>query len=197
MPEEERHASLAESVAASGSYHPDGVNTPLFLRGRALKIWNAKLRLQRFALLVCGSLLTALVAIQVFTRYLLGISIFGIEELASFVAVYLYFIGASHGAWERGHISASLIDLVLPAGRAHEVMAIVASLLSTVLSGWMALWAWQYLAFTASRGAMSLETGIPMVWVHGIMPVGLSLMTLYFAVEVLDHWHRLRAGGGR
>ena len=48
-------------------------------------------------------------------------------------------------------------------------------------------WAWQYLAFTMRRGTMSLETGIPMAWVHGVMPAGLALMTLYFAVELLDN----------
>jgi TRAP-type C4-dicarboxylate transport system permease small subunit len=197
MPEDEPHAGLAESVAASGSYHPDGVNTPAFLSGRALAVWNAKLRLQRVLLLFCGALLTGLVAVQVFTRYVLGISIFGIEELASFVAVYLYFIGASHGAWERGHISASLVDLVLPPGRPRETAAVFSSLVTVVLSGWMSLWAWQYLAFTARRGSMSLETGIPMVWVHAIMPLGLSLMTLYFLVELLDRWARLREGDGR
>ncbi|WP_193370696.1 TRAP transporter small permease [Pelagibius marinus] len=197
MPQDEPHAGVAESVAASGSYHPDGVNTPFFLSGPALKLWNAKLRLQRFLLLLCGASLTLLVTVQVFTRYVLGISLFGIEELVSFVAVYLYFIGASHGAWERGHISASLVELVLPPGKAHEAVAAFSSLVTLVLSGWMAVWAWQYLAFTLKRGSMSLETGIPMAWIHGIMPLCLSLMTLYFAAEVLQHWHRLRTGSDR
>jgi TRAP-type C4-dicarboxylate transport system permease small subunit len=197
MREDEKTAGAAEVVAIPGAFHPDGVNTPAFLSGRVLSLWNAKLRLQRLVLLVCGALLTALVAIQVFTRYVLGISLFGIEELASFIAVYLYFIGASHGAWERGHISASLVELVLPEGKARKVMAIFTSLLTLVLSGWMTVWAWQYLAFTIKRGTMSLETGIPMAWVHGVMPVGLSLITLYFAVELFDRWSRMAAGSIR
>ena len=187
----EEEAAIA--VAVPGGIHA-GVNTPPFLSGFALMLWNAKLKLQRFVLLVCGVVLTGLITIQVFTRYVLGISIFGIEELASFVAVYLYFIGASHGAWERGHISASLVELVVPPGRLRDGTALLASFITVILSGWMSLWAWQYLAFTLKRGTMSLEVGISMAWVHGIMPVGLSLMTLYFAVELLEHWNRLFKG---
>lgn len=192
MKEEE----AAVSVAVPGSIHA-GVNTPPFLSGFALRLWNAKLKFQRFVLLACGVVLTGLISIQVFTRYVLGISIFGIEELASFVAVYLYFIGASHGAWERGHISASLVELVVPVGRVRDAIALLASIITVILSGWMSVWAWQYLAFTIKRGTMSLEVGISLAWVHGIMPVGLSLMTLYFAVELLENWNRLFKGSAR
>lgn len=186
----------ATALAMPGSLHA-GVNTPSFLSGFALMLWNAKLKFQRFVLLVCGIVLTGLITVQVFTRYVLGISIFGIEELASFVAVYLYFIGAAHGAWERGHISASLVELVVPPGRLRNAIALFASLISVILSGWMSLWAWQYLAFTLKRGTMSLEVGMSMAWVHGIMPVGLSLMTLYFTVEMLENWNRLFRSSAR
>jgi TRAP-type C4-dicarboxylate transport system permease small subunit len=187
----------AESVAVPGGFHPGGVNTPSFLKGTALALWNAKLRLQRVVLLLCSALLTVLIAVQVFTRYVMGISLFGIEELASFIAVYMYFIGAAHGAWERGHISASLVDLVFAEGRVRAGIALVANFITVVLSAWMSVWAWQYLAFTIKRGTMSLETGISMVWIHGIMPVGLSLMTLYFAVELLDNWSRFHRGAAQ
>jgi len=163
------------------------VNTPSFLDGAPLKAWNALLVLQRAILLICGVLLTVLIAVQVFTRYVVGISIFGIEELATFVAVWLYFVGGAHGAWERGHISASLVELVLPEGRAREAVHAIASALTVVLCGWATMWAWQYLAFTLKRGTRSLEVGISMAWVHAIIPIGLSLMTLYFLVEFFDH----------
>lgn len=187
----EDDASVA--VAVPGSIH-SGVNTPAFLSGFGLRLWNAKLKLQRFILLACGVLVTGLVTVQVFTRYVLGISLFGVEELATFVAVYMYFIGAAHGAWERGHISASLVELVVPEGRGRDAIALLASAITVILSGWMSVWAWQYLAFTLKRGTMSLEVGIHMGWIHGVMPVGLSLMTLYFAVEFLENWTRVFRG---
>ncbi|MCA1298062.1 TRAP transporter small permease [Stappia indica] len=195
MQNETETETVAAGVRASPlAAAPDTVNTPRFLRGGALTAWNWTLRVQRILLVVCGAALTLLIAVQVFTRYVLGISIFGIEELASFVAVYLYFLGASHGAWERGHISASLVDLVLPVGRARLALSVLAGLITVVLAGWMSLWAWQYLDYTIGRGTMSLETGLPMAWVYAIKPVGLSLMTLYFVVELLERLRRLVLG---
>ena len=73
--------------------------------------------LQRVLLGVSGALVTLLIFVQVFTRYVLHISIFGIEDLASFLAVWLYFIGGSLGAWERAHISASLVDFIIKSDR--------------------------------------------------------------------------------
>ena len=194
MKEQDADLVSVATVSLPGSLHMDGVNTPSALSGWALTLWNAKLRLQRFLLLTCGTALTLLIALQVFTRYVLGISLFGIEELASFVAVYLYFIGATHGAWERGHISASLVELILREGRGRQGIAIVASAITVVLCGWMAVWGWQYLAFTIGRGTMSLETGIPMAFISGVIPVCLSLMSLYFTVELLDHIRHFRQG---
>ena len=99
MEEDDRHTLIAETLSAEGTFHPDGVNTPSNLSGVALRIWTATIRLQRLILLVCGVALTIIVFVQVVTRYLMGISLFGIEELASFIAVYLYFVGATHGTW--------------------------------------------------------------------------------------------------
>ena len=62
-------------------------------------LWTAKLALQRFVLVVTGALVTILIFVQVVTRYFLGESIFGIEEAASFLAIWLYFIGGAYGAY--------------------------------------------------------------------------------------------------
>ena len=56
--------------------------------------WTAKLALQRFVLAATGALVTILIFVQVVTRYFLGESIFGIEEAASFLAIWLYFVAA-------------------------------------------------------------------------------------------------------
>lgn len=159
------------------------VNTPGWLGGVGLSIWNAKLKAQRFLLIATGAALTLLVTFQVFTRYVLGISVLGIEELACFSAVWLYFIGSSHGAWERGHISASLVDVFAKEGRLPAGIKVIASILTVVIAVWMSVWAWQYFAFSLRRGSTSPDTGIVLAWVHIIMPVSLSLMTLYWVVE--------------
>jgi TRAP-type C4-dicarboxylate transport system permease small subunit len=185
MQKQDATTLIAEEVTIPSGMHLDGVNTPRFLTGRMLAIWNAKIKLQRFIMLVSGVTLTALVFTQVITRYFFSISLFGIEELATFTAVFLYFFGMSHGAWERGHISASLVELVLPAGRPQLAVEALASIITVILSGWMTVWSWDYLAFVIKRGTMSLETGIPMSWIVAVIPLCLALTTLYFLIEAV------------
>lgn len=170
------------------------VNTPRWLGGPALSLWNGTLYLQRFLLVVCGVALTLLICLQVFTRYVMGISILGIEEIACFSAVWMYFIGSAHGAWERGHISASLVDLFAPTGPANRFMKAFASILTVIIAAWMTVWAWDYFSFSLKRGSSSPDTGIILAWVHVIMPITLALMTLYWTVEAFSMVRSLLTG---
>lgn len=170
------------------------VNTPRWLGGPALSVWNATLQLQRILLVVCGVALTLLICLQVFTRYVMGISILGIEEIACFSAVWMYFIGSAHGAWERGHISASLVELIAPRGPVNRFMKVLASVLTVVIAGWMTVWAWDYFNFSLRRGSTSPDTGIVLAWVHVIMPITLALMTLYWTVEAFGTIRSLFSG---
>jgi TRAP-type transport system small permease protein len=160
-------------------------------------LWTAKLALQRFVLAATGALVTILIFVQVVTRYFLGESIFGIEEAASFLAIWLYFIGGAYGAYERGHISASLVDLIVPGDRARQVIKVLTGALTVILSAWMTVWAIRYFMVTLQRGTMSLELGIGMAWVHVVIPLGLILMTFYFAVELLEDAGKLRSEAQR
>ena len=149
-------------------------------------LWTAKLRLQRFVMFVTSCIFTLLVFAQVIMRYLLDVPMYGVEEVACFSAVWLYFIGGGHGSYARGHISASLIEVVLPEGRRRQFVRVLSRLITAVLAGWMAMWAFQYLEWTVRKGTMSVELGMKMYWVHMSMPIGLTLMTLYFVLEFLE-----------
>ncbi|WP_376870617.1 TRAP transporter small permease [Albirhodobacter sp. R86504] len=185
MEQTNANSLIAEELSDASAFHPTGVNTPKWLRGRALAIWTMKLKLQRLIMLVFSAALTLLVTTQVITRYFFGISLFGIEELATFSGIFIYFLGVSHGAWERGHISASLVELVLPQGRPQLLVEAIAAVITVILSGWMTLWTWNYLWFVIGRGTVSLETGIPMPWVVAVMPVSMALTTFYFLIEAV------------
>ena len=76
-----------------------------------LTIWNGLINLQKIFMLVAGSIITLLVFVEVVLRYVLGSPLFGVEELICLIAMWLYFIGASYGAYERSHIKAELIHI--------------------------------------------------------------------------------------
>lgn len=153
---------------------------------------GALIQTLRLLIVVTGAVVTLLMFFQIVTRYLFGFSVYGLEEAMSFFAVWAYFLGSAHGSWDRGHISASLVDVLLRPGRSQQAMRVLACLLSVLISGWTMIWAVQYLLNSLSRNLRSLEVGISMAWVNVAMPLGLGLMTLYFALELVEEWQILR-----
>lgn len=150
------------------------------------------IQLQRFVIVVTGAIVTLLMATQVTTRYVFGFSIYGIEEAMSFVAIWMYFLGSAHGSWDRGHISADLVDVIFPVGRTQQAFRVLARVLTVIISSWMTVWAVQYFLNSFNRNLISLEVGIPLTWVHSAIPVGLALMTFYFFVELIEEWQIFR-----
>ncbi|MBA1234444.1 TRAP transporter small permease [Stutzerimonas nitrititolerans] len=161
---------------------------------RVLKgLWQMKLALQRLLVVLSGLAITILIFVQVASRYVFHTAIFGIEEIACYVAVWLYFLGAAVGAEQRGHMSASLVELVLNGETAQRVIKLLVCVLSVVLSGWMTMWSWGLAKWSLQLGMMSTEINVPVGYAQLAMPVGLALMTLYFFAELIEmivNWKR-------
>lgn len=149
-------------------------------------LWRTKINIQRFIVAFCGVSLTVMVFIQVIARYVLNISVFGLEELATYVAVWFYFLGGAIGSEQRGHISASLVDVVVKSERIHLAIRVFTGTLSVALCAWMAWWGFEFASWSAQFNMMSMELRIPMSLVHVAVPVGLALMTLYLIHELLE-----------
>lgn len=149
-------------------------------------LWGAKIALQRMLVALAGMIITVLVFVQVVSRYLFGTAIFGIEEIACYTAVWLYFIGAAVGAEQRGHMSASLVDLVLRQEAARRLLRVLMSALAVLLSGWMTVWSWGLASWSLELGMMSTEINVPVGYAQLAMPIGLGLMTLYFLFELIE-----------
>ncbi len=149
--------------------------------------WHAALSFQRCVLAICAVLLTLIIFAQVIARYVFQTAIFGLEEIAVYIAIWFYFLGGSVGASERGHISASLTDILIKNDTAQQAIKTFSSLLTSVVCGWMVVWSWGLASWSLKMGMMSTEVNIPIGYVHLAMPVGLGLMTLYFVAEFAEH----------
>ena len=164
----------------------------LGLRRLGRRLWACKLWLQRAALVATCTLFTLIVIVQVVFRYFLFLPLHGIEELATYLAVWTYFIGGAYGAYERSHISASLIAVVARRPRVTLTVKLLANGITVVVAIWMSLWALEYLVWSVRLAPRSLELRAPLYWVHASMFVGLVLMSLYFLVELAGNLVRLR-----
>lgn len=149
-------------------------------------LWRFKLQLQRWILFITSMGVTLLVFIQVIMRYFFDVPLYGIEEIAIYLAVWSYFIGSSFAANQKEHISASLVDVFLPDGRRQIFIGMIADLITVIVSAWMIIWSWYYLSWTFRRGTSSVDLGLHLGWVHSAIFIGLILMTLYFSIDFIE-----------
>lgn len=155
-------------------------------------VWDAVLLIQRISMIICITLFTLLICTEVLFRYFLHRPLYGIEELAAYAAFWLYFMGGAHGAFQRNHISASIINLVFKKHPRTEIfITTVRSLLTTVVCVWMTVLAYDFFIWGLQRNERSLELDMEMAWFHSPVFFGLALMSLYFFVEFIDHFLQL------
>jgi len=152
-----------------------------------LIIWNGLIHLQKIFMLVAGSIITVLVFVEVVLRYVLGSPLFGVEELICLIAMWLYFIGASYGAYERSHIKAELIHIWFKKPRTYALIKAISSLITFILSIIMISWTYPYFIWGITKGETSQALLIPMVLSQSAIFVGAILMSLYFLTELVDY----------
>jgi TRAP-type C4-dicarboxylate transport system permease small subunit len=152
-----------------------------------LKIWNGLIHLQKIFMVIAGVVITILVFIEVLLRYVLGSPLFGVEELICLIAMWLYFIGASYGAYERSHIKAELIHIWFKKPRSYALVRTVSSLITFVLSIIMIIWTYPYFVWGIIKGETSQALLLPMVLSQSAIFVSAILMSLYFFVELMDY----------
>ena len=152
-----------------------------------LMVWNGLIHLQKLFMLIAGSIITVLVFIEVVLRYVLGSPLFGVEELICLIAMWLYFIGASYGAYERSHIKAELVHIWFKKPRSYALVRAISSLITFILSIIMISWTYPYFIWGITKGETSQALLIPMVLSQSAIFVGAILMSLYFLTELIDY----------
>jgi TRAP-type C4-dicarboxylate transport system permease small subunit len=140
------------------------------------------LALIRVTLAVVMIIFSGLVFLQVLVRYVFDFGIFGLNDVTSLIAVWMYFLGASYAAYTNEHISASLVDVVFPAdGRTAAVISTVACFLTAVVMLVFAWWSTQYVMWAFDMGAISDELKLPRTVFAVPISLGCLMMAVFFA----------------
>ncbi|MCZ2721049.1 TRAP transporter small permease subunit [Marinomonas sp. 15G1-11] len=149
------------------------------------KIHVCLLSFQRVLIGISTFTISVLIFIQVFIRYFLDIPLYGVEEIAAYLAVWLYFIGSGYGIYKGNHISASVMDLLLPNQRSKDIFQAFVSVLTLILICWIFLLCFDYFQWSMKRVPKSPELRLPLFYVHFAMVFGLGMMTFYSVIETV------------
>jgi TRAP-type transport system small permease protein len=153
-------------------------------------IWEMLLKMQRIVMLLTICISTSAIMAEVVMRYIFKTSLVGIEELAAYIAFWLYFIGSSYGTYERSHIKAELTHMIIKNPKYYAISRAVTSFISVVLSGYAVILAYRYIEWgirhMEQSSATFLGSTYPVVYFQFSLLVGFVLMCFYFFVEFLQ-----------
>ena len=153
--------------------------------GRLSRRINAVVEQSLFGL---GALMIAIVAAQVFFRYVLNHSLFWSEELARYILVWLTFLGATV-AYRRGvHPRIDLFAHRL-GPRGARAMRIGAHLVAMAFLGMLVIYGAQFAYFVRLQISPALQ--IPKWTVMLVLPIsGMIILLHALAAVVSELWER-------
>lgn len=161
--------------------------------------WNTLLKVQRLVMLVALVLTTLAICAEVVSRYILGSSIVGIEELGAYIAFWIYFIGAAYGTYSRSHITAELTHLILRNPAHMAIVKLSTNFISFALLAYIIPWGWRFVEWGYSHNEQSAATFLgstyPIVFFQVAIFIGIILMAFYFLIETIG-WFRVVFLGG-
>ncbi len=154
-----------------------------------------------FICFFCAVVLTLVICVATFFRYILEGNLYGYEEWVKIIAFWLYFIGAAIGAYNRTHVSADLVNAYLPEGTLKKFLIVLRNAITVCVALLFTWYGYDFFMF-GFRGPLGTGIAIPMtsvwripMWI-GYLSVflGLLFMVYYFARDLVISLRDLFAG---
>lgn len=154
------------------------------------KTWTAVNKIQEIATSFLMILLPCMVFYQVLLRYVFKAPLMGIEEIMIFPTIWLYMLGGANASMERNHITCGILTLYIKGDRAINIFNIVKGILALGVSCWLTYWSYWYFSYSLSVWKFTDLVGLPLFFGECAILLGLTLMTIYTAVEMGDYMIR-------
>jgi TRAP-type C4-dicarboxylate transport system permease small subunit len=152
-----------------------------------LFFWILLGKAQRGIMIFTSLVVVTLILVQVALRYFFKLPLMGVEELATMVGFWMYFIGSANGSRERSHIKADILQAFIKNPKTLFMSKALGNLVVTVLACIMVQWAVRYFQWSLKSWERSPALMIPMVYAQFSLVVSSFLMAFYFLVEFVDN----------
>lgn len=163
----------------------------LYLKKILNGIWVSLLKIQVAIFITAFAVMLTCLFIEVIFRYILQWKVIGFEELASAIAVWLYFAAAAYGTYEGSHLKADLAGIMFKTPRSQATVKAVASLISLGVASYMLTWSYDYFIWGLTMGEYIRIGGtigsFPAIYSQASIFFGFNLMVLYFLVEFVKN----------
>ena len=144
--------------------------------------------LQRWRLIICSVLAVLIIAGAAGCRYLLGIDLFGWEEVIVVIAFWLYFIGGVNASSEDSHISADLVSEFVHNGVVKSFLIFISKTIQAAVAIILSYWAFGYLRWAIDKWATTSALEIPLVVSQSPIFIGFLFMAMYSVILCIESW---------
>ena len=132
-----------------------------------------------------------------FMRYILQKDFYGMEELVLLIAFWMYFAGSAIASREGTQVSADLVTSLLKSDRQRAVLTLIRNILTLILFGILAKWAYDYLLWSIKMRPTTAVYKIPMYIDHAALLVSFVLSALYEIKHTCHTCLELKAAFGK
>ena len=141
--------------------------------------------LQKAILISVLVFVTCTMGIGIISRYVVGLPVWGMDELSGHMAIWLYLIGAAYGTYTRKHIKAEIVQMIIKNPRALAIIRVMTVVFSAVIAGYMTAWSYEYLCWSITHHEIMEALGWPTVYFQVPIFIAAILMVIYFVVEAI------------
>lgn len=141
--------------------------------------WKVLISIEEYILVITSFVAACIVAIGVFTRYVLGIDFFGQEEIITLIAMWLYWIGGVYGSYEGSHIKGDILNTYIKNEKILKGINAFVYIVSIAISAVFTVWSYGYLMRNIAQWPVSTGLKIPLVICQVPLLIGFAMMTLY------------------
>lgn len=158
----------------------------VYIINRESKLWLGLIKLQRIILFLTSVFIIAIVSAGAIMRYVFKIDFYGVEDITLMISFVMYFIGGMYASYEKSHVSAMVIPLLMKDKKKRNILIIIKSLLTVALSWVFTVWGFMMVKWGIVAKGVTPTLGIPLIIPKGTIFVGLFFMSFYFTVYAIE-----------
>lgn len=142
---------------------------------------------------VISFLVAVLLAYGIFTRSVLGMPVFGLEEIVLLGAMWLYMLGAALASRDRSHLTADFVEVIFKNPRVIHAFRVVAALISLFMAVMFASWSYDLLYWAVIKGQSSTVLKLPWYLSQSSLFVASILFIFYQLRDAINDINSFRA----
>ena len=126
-----------------------------------------------------------IVNVQVIARYVLNVSIGGVEELPVLLMIVSVWLAAAFVARADGHVKIEFLDMFIKNARVLATIKAVLKAITLVTLVAFSVIAYQYVRITFEMGDTTPGLKIPMGILQGVLPLSTILMVIFYGKQLI------------